>query len=133
MNYKVNKIMPVESGVSQTTGNKWVSQTIVVEQNTPDVQYPNKYVLQLMNDKVNMAQSLREGDIVEVGFYSTVREFQTKAGKQMFAQENRCWKILKVEYLILKDYEECFYSDNEDGQSDYLSREWRSDNYSCSV
>ena len=96
MNYKVNKIMPVESGVSQTTGNKWVSQTIVVEQNTPDVQYPNKYVLQLMNDKVNMAQSLREGDIVEVGYDSTVREVQTKAGKQMFAQENRCWKIAKV-------------------------------------
>ena len=66
MNYKVNKIMPVESGASQTTGNKWVSQTIVVEQNTPDVQYPNKCVLQLMNDKVNMAQSLREGDIVEL-------------------------------------------------------------------
>ena len=96
MNYKVNKIMPVESGVSQTTGNKWVSQTIVVEQNTPDVQYPNKYVLQLMNDKVNMAQTLREGDIVEVGFYSTVREFQTKSGKTMFAQENRCWKIAKI-------------------------------------
>ena len=54
MNYKVNKIMPVESGVSQTTGNKWVSQTIVVEENTPNIQYPNKYVLQLMNDKVNM-------------------------------------------------------------------------------
>ena len=133
MNYKVNKIMPVESGVSQTTGNNWVSQTIVVAQNTPDVQYPNKYVLQPMNDKVHMAQTLREGDMVEVGFYSTVREFQTKAGKQMFAQENRCWKILKVENLILKDYEKCVYSDNEDGQSDYLSREWRSDDYSCSV
>ena len=89
--------MPTESGVSQTMGNNWVSQTIVVEENTPNVQYPNKYVLQLMNDKVNMAQTLREGDIVEVGFYSTVREFQTKTGKQMFAQENRCWKILKVE------------------------------------
>ena len=96
MNYKVNKNMKEEAGVSQTKSNKWVSQTIVVEENTPEVQYPNKYVLQLMNDKVNMAQSLREGDIVEVGYYSTVREFQTKAGKQMFAQENRCWKIAKI-------------------------------------
>ena len=96
MNYKIIKIMPTESGVSQTTGNNWVSQTIVVEENTPNVQYPNKYVLQLMNDKVNMAQTLREGDIVEAGFYSTVREFTTKAGKQVFSQENRCWKIVKV-------------------------------------
>ena len=96
MNYKIIKIMPTESRVSHTTGNKWVSQTIVVEQNTPDVQYPNKYVLQLMNDKVNMAQSLREGDMVEVGFYSTVREFKTKAGKTMFSQENRCCKIAKA-------------------------------------
>ena len=39
-----------------------------------------------MNDKENMEQILREGDIVEVVFYSTVREFKTKAGKQMFAQ-----------------------------------------------
>ena len=45
MNYKIIKIMPTESGVSQTTGNNWVSQTIVVEENTPNVQYPNKYVL----------------------------------------------------------------------------------------
>ena len=97
MNYKIIKIMPTESGVSQTTGNNWVSQTIVVEENTPNVQYPNKYVLQLMNDKVNMAQTLREGDMVEVGVYSTVRECKTKAGKTMFSQENRCWKILKVE------------------------------------
>ena len=96
MNYKIIKIMPTESGVSQATGNNWVSQTIVVEENTPNVQYPNRYVLQLMNDKVNMAQALREGDIVEVGFYSTVREFKTKTGKQMFAQENRCWKITKA-------------------------------------
>ena len=58
--------MPTESGVSQTTGNNCVSQTIVVEENTPNVQYLNKYVLQLMNDKVNMAQTLREGDMVEV-------------------------------------------------------------------
>ena len=58
--------------------------------------YTAEDVLQLMNDKVNMAQTLREGDMVEVGFYSTVREFQTKAGKQMFAQENRCWKIAKA-------------------------------------
>ena len=96
MNYKIIKIMPTESGVSQTTGNNWVSQTIVVEENTPNVQYPNKYVLQLMNDKVNMAQTLREGDMVEVGFYSTVREFKRKAGKTMFSQENRCWKIAKA-------------------------------------
>ena len=97
MNYKIIKIMPTESGVSHTNGNNWVSQTIVVEENTPNVQYPNKYVLQLMNDKVNMAQTLREADMAEVGFYSTQREFKTKAGKQMFAQENRCWKILKIE------------------------------------
>ena len=38
MNYKVIKIMPTESGVSQATGNNWVSQTIVVEENTPNVQ-----------------------------------------------------------------------------------------------
>ena len=92
--YKITEVLPLESGVSQN-GNEWKSREFVVEEQA-NVQYPNQLVLRLSGDRVKLLDGFAVGSIVEIGFNSRVRSFQSKAGKTMHVQENNCWKIAKI-------------------------------------
>ena len=92
--YKITEVLPLESGVSQN-GNEWKSREFVVEEQA-NVQYPNQLVLRLSGDKVKLLDSFAVGSVVELGYNSRVRSFQSKAGKTMHVQENNCWKITKI-------------------------------------
>lgn len=92
--YKITEVLPLESGVSQN-GNEWKSREFVVEEQA-NVQYPNQLVLRLSGDRVKLLDSFTVGSIVELGFNSRVRSFQSKAGKTMHVQENNCWKISRI-------------------------------------
>ena len=92
--YKITEVLPLESGVSQN-GNEWKSREFVVEEQA-NVQYPNQLVVRLSGDKVKLLDSFAVGSVVELGYNSRVRSFQSKAGKTMHVQENNCWKIAKI-------------------------------------
>ena len=92
--YKITEVLPLESGVSQN-GNEWKSREFVVEEQA-NVQYPNQLVLRLSGDRVKLLDSFAVGSVVELGYNSRVRSFQSKAGKTMHVQENNCWKITKI-------------------------------------
>ena len=92
--YKITEVLPLESGVSQN-GNEWKSREFVVEEQA-NVQYPNQLVLRLSGDRVKLLDSFAVGSVVELGYNSRVRSFQSKAGKTMHVQENNCWKIAKI-------------------------------------
>ena len=92
--YKITELLPLESGVSQN-GNEWKSREFVVEEQA-NVQYPNQLVMRLSGDKVKLLDSFAVGSVVELGYNSRVRSFQSKAGKTMHVQENNCWKITKI-------------------------------------
>lgn len=94
--FKITAIMPLESGVSQTSGNEWKSREFVVEE-VANVQYPNQLVLRTNGDKVKLLDGVAVGDKVEIGFNSRVRSFQSKTtGKTVYSQENNCWRISVV-------------------------------------
>ena len=95
MIYTVKKVLPMQSGVSDR--GEWKSQDIVVEELTPDVQYPNQYLLRLSGNNVNMLNGIAEGSKVEAMWYSRVREYKTKDGRTMLAQEHRCWKVERAD------------------------------------
>ena len=92
--YKITEVLPLESGVSQN-GNEWKSREFVVEEQA-NVKYPNQLVMRLSGDKVKLLDSFAVGSVVELGYNSRVRSFQSKAGKTMHVQENNCWKITKI-------------------------------------
>lgn len=92
--YKITEVLPLESGVSQN-GNEWKSREFVVEEQA-NVQYPNQLVMRLSGDKVKLLDSFAVGSVVELGYNSRVRSFQSKVGKTMHVQENNCWKITKI-------------------------------------
>lgn len=95
MIYTVKKVLAMQSGVSDR--GEWKSQDIVVEELTPDVQYPNQYLLRLSGNNVNMLNGIAEGCKVEAMWYSRVREYKTRDGRTMLAQEHRCWKVERAD------------------------------------
>ncbi|MBO5823328.1 MAG: DUF3127 domain-containing protein [Prevotella sp.] len=95
MIYIVKKVLAMQSGVSDR--GEWKSQDLVVEELTPDVQYPNQYLLRLSGNNVNMLNGIVEGCKVEAMWYSRVREYKTRDGKTMLAQEHRCWKVERAD------------------------------------
>ena len=92
--YKITEVLPLESGVSQN-GNEWKSREFVVEEQA-NVQYPNQLVMRLSGEQVKLLEDFAVGSIVELGYNSRVRSFQSKAGKTMHVQENNCWRISKA-------------------------------------
>lgn len=91
--YKVISILQKQSGRSER--GEWCSQEIIIE-STEQVQYPDRFLLRLSGSNVDLLQGIKEGDIVEALWSSSVRSFQRKDGSgNSYTQENRCWKIIK--------------------------------------
>ena len=96
MKYIIKKIMPAVSGVSQSTGTAWTMQEFVAEE-VADVQYPNQLLLRLSGERMRLLQGVAEGDVVELGYNSLVREFTTQGGRAVASQQNNCWRLERVD------------------------------------
>lgn len=90
-NLKVKKILPLQTGVSER--GEWKSREVILEEIDEIIQYPNQYLVRFTGDRVNMVDSINEGDIVSCHWSSRVREYRTKDGRDMAAQENNGWGV----------------------------------------
>ncbi len=69
---KVVKLLPVQSGVSQQTGNAWKSREVVLEA-VQNVVYPDRYVARLFGDTVDKFTA-KEGDTIGVVLHHRAEE-----------------------------------------------------------
>lgn len=70
---KVVKLLDVQSGVSQQTGNPWKSREVVVE-SMENAVHPDRYVARLFGDAVDKFTA-NEGDVLGIGLRHSVREY----------------------------------------------------------
>ena len=70
---KITQIMPLQTGVS-AQGNPWKKQPIVVEEDDPQVTFPNDMVVDLFNDRIPVTP-LAIGQRVDVHFGIRTREY----------------------------------------------------------
>ena len=70
---KVVKLLDVQSGVSQQTGNPWKSREVVVE-SMENAVHPDRYVARLFGDAVDKFTA-KEGDVLGLGLRHSVREY----------------------------------------------------------
>ena len=88
---QIAEVMPVQSGVSKTSGNEWRSQSFVFEYfENPTDRYADRVVLEVMNERIDALQ-LKQYDKVRVGFGHSVREYQGRKFNQL-----RCYSIEKL-------------------------------------
>ncbi|MCR4920322.1 MAG: DUF3127 domain-containing protein [Bacteroidaceae bacterium] len=73
---KITWVSPLQQGTSQR-GSEWRMQTIVVEEDDPQVAYPNEAAFNLFNDRIP-AEPLTVGAHVEVYFGMRTREYNNK-------------------------------------------------------
>ena len=92
-NLKVKKIMPLQTGVSGR--GEWKSREVILEEKDERVQYPNQYLVRFTGDRVNMVDSIKEGDTVTCHWSARVREFRTRDGRDMATQELNGWGVNK--------------------------------------
>lgn len=72
----IKQAMPQTSGNSKRTGNPWVAQQFVIEEQ--NVQYPQSLLFQVFGQDKLQQFALREGDVVTVSFSMRVREYNGK-------------------------------------------------------
>ena len=92
-NLKVKKILPLQTGVSER--GEWKSREVILEENDDRIQYPNQYLVKFTGDRVNQVDSIKVGDIVTGHWSSRVREYKTRDGREMAAQELNGWGVKK--------------------------------------
>ena len=76
---------------TQKISEKFQKREIVVTDNSS--QYPQDILLQLTQDRVNLADNIKAGDQVTVSFNLRGREWTNKEGKVMYFNSLDAWKI----------------------------------------
>ncbi len=77
--------LPMQSGVSASTGKNWQKQQFVIE--TVE-QYPRKICAMLWGDKADLLNQFNIGDMVKVSFDVESREYQGR-----WYTDVKAWKI----------------------------------------
>lgn len=77
----VKRLFPIQSGVSQTTGNEWKRQEFLFEffESASDI-FARRIKLSIRNEKISEL-SLQEGDEINVRVSLTCREYPEGSGK----------------------------------------------------
>ena len=70
---KVVKLLDIQSGTSQQTGNAWKSREVVVE-SMQNAVHPDRYVARLFGEGVDKFTA-QEGDVLAIGLGHSVREY----------------------------------------------------------
>lgn len=85
---RIFKLMPLQTGVSERTGNTWHRQEFVFEYfEHPTDRYSDKAALTIFNNSIQEL-GLKEGDQVLVGFGHNVREYDGR-----YYNELRAYKV----------------------------------------
>lgn len=80
--------LPVKSGVSQRTGEKWQSREYVIE---TQEQYPKKICFEVFGTEKLQEFNIRNNDLIKVHFDITAREYNGK-----WYNSIRAWKVEHV-------------------------------------
>ena len=70
---KVVKLLDIQSGTSQQTGNAWKSREVVVE-SVQNAVHPDRYVARLFGEAVDKFTA-QEGEVLGIGLLHSVREY----------------------------------------------------------
>ena len=70
---KVNKLLDIQSGISQQTGNAWKSREVVVE-SVQNAVHPDRYVARLFGEAVDKFTA-QEGEVLGIELRHSVREY----------------------------------------------------------
>ncbi len=88
--FKVIEILALQSGTSER--GEWKSQEVILEE-VQNVQYPDRYLIRFNGEKVEMLTGIKQDDIVSASWTASVRSYNTKDGRKMWAQSLNGWKI----------------------------------------
>lgn len=78
---RVVKLLPLQEGVSQSTGNPWKRQDFLFGfYESGDSIFEKRIKLDVMNDKINEL-GLQEGDVIKVRVGLSLREYPQGSGK----------------------------------------------------
>jgi hypothetical protein len=81
---RVKEVMPVQSGVSQRTGEPWSNQEFVFGfYETSDAIYEKEIVLKLRNDKIKQ-YNLQVGDKIKAKFSLGINNYQGRKYNEIF-------------------------------------------------
>lgn len=86
---KIQRILPMQSGVSKNNGKEWQKVEFVVEES--DKQHPDTLCICAFNDKVTELVGINQGDEVEVEFDCRVNEYNGRVYNSLML-----YKIEKV-------------------------------------
>lgn len=70
---KVDKLLDIQSGISQQTGNVWKSREVVVE-SVQNAVHPDRYVARLFGEAVDKFTA-QEGEVLGIELRHSVREY----------------------------------------------------------
>ncbi len=70
---KVTRLLPVQSGVSQQTGNPWKSRDVILEA-VQNAVHPDRFVARLFGEAVDKFTA-KEGDVLGVALQHRVEEY----------------------------------------------------------
>lgn len=70
---KVDKLLDIQSGISQQTGNAWKSREVVVE-SVQNAVHPDRYVARLLGEAVDKFTA-QEGEVLGIELRHSVREY----------------------------------------------------------
>ncbi len=72
----IQQVLPPQSGTSKRTGNPWVAQQFVIEEQ--GVQFPQSVLFQVFGQDKIQQFALQVGSVVTVSFSMRVREYNGK-------------------------------------------------------
>lgn len=87
---KIISALDPRSGVSQKTGNTWMTQEFVLE---TDDQYPRKVCFEVFGEDRLKQFNLQVGDIKTIHFDIDAHDWTTKDGQTRWTNQIRAWRV----------------------------------------
>lgn len=116
---KIIQVLPLQGGVSKTSGKEWALQAYVLETNE---QYPKKVHFEVFGDDRIKANPCDVDDIVSVDFDIESREFNGR-----WYTSIRAWRIVKQDATQAAPQEAEQVSNEQESATDLLANESSAD------
>lgn len=116
---KIIQVLPLQGGVSKTSGKEWALQAYVLETNE---QYPKKVHFEVFGDDRIKSNPCDVDDIVSVDFDIESREFNGR-----WYTSIRAWRIVKQDATQAAQQEAEQVSNEQESGTDLLANEKSAD------
>lgn len=116
---KIIQVLPLQGGVSKTSGKEWSLQAYVLETNE---QYPKKVHFEVFGDDRIKSNPCDVDDIVSVDFDIESREFNGR-----WYTSIRAWRIVKQDATQAAPQEAEQVSNEQESDTDLLANESSAD------